>query len=98
MIQIIISTLVLCAAMYFVARHEAEISLPIVLMICVGVNVIGGLLGFMIGPFALIVTILLLAWSLQKFCYLRWSKAFMVTGIYLLTNVLLAFGLRALKS
>jgi hypothetical protein len=98
MISIIISTLVLCAAMYLIARHEAEISLPVILMICVGVNVIGGLLGLMIGPFALLVTIALLAWSLQKFCYLGWSKAFTVTGIYLVTNVLLAFGLRALKS
>lgn len=98
MIQIIISTLVLCAAMYLVARNEAEISLPIVLMICVGVNVVGGLLGFMIGPFALIASVVLLAWALNKFCYIRWSKAFMVTGVYLLTNILLAFGLRALKS
>ncbi len=98
MISIAISALVLCAATYLIARHEAEISLPVILMICVGVNIIGGFLGIMIGPFALLVTVVLLAWALQKFCYLPWSKAFAVTGIYLVTNVLLAFGLRALKS
>lgn len=96
MIQIIVSAVVLCAAMYLVARHEAEISLPITLMISVGVSVIAGILSLFIGPLALLVAIGLLMWSLNKFCYLRWSSAAIVTGIYLVSNIVLSFGLRAL--
>ena len=97
MISILVSTLVLCIAMYLIARHEAEISFPIILMICVGINVLGGVLGMFIGPLALIFTIALLALSLRKFCYLPWPKAFAVTGIYLTTNVILAIIFRSMR-
>jgi hypothetical protein len=97
MIQIILSSLILCVAMYLVARHEAEISLPITLMISVGVSVIAGILSIFIGPLALLVALGLLVWSLNKFCYLRWSKAAVVTGIYLVTNITLSVGLKALS-
>jgi len=96
MIQIILSAVILCAAMYLVARHEAEISLPITLMISVGVSVIAGILSIFIGPLALLVAIGLLIWSLNKFCYLRWSSAAIVTGIYLVSNIVLSVGLKAL--
>ena len=97
MLSIIVNSLVLCAAMYLIARHEAEISFPIVLMITVGVSVIGAILSMFIGPIALLISLALLAWAVHQFCYLSWPKASLVSGIYLVTNVALAIGMQALK-
>ncbi len=97
MIQIIVSALILCAALYLVARHEAEISLPLILMIVVGVSVAAALLS-LAHPLAPLLSLVLLAWAIQRFCYVGWSKAWIVTGIYLVTNLTLAIGTQALRS
>lgn len=90
MIQIAISSLALCIALYLIARHEAEISLPIILMITVGVSFISALLSWVIGPFAFIVALCILTFALHRFCYIGWSKAMAVSGVYGVTNIALA--------
>ncbi len=86
MASIAFSALVLCAALYFVARHEAEISLPVILMITAGVSVVTLLLT-LVHPLASLLSLLLLAWAIQRFCYVRWSRAWIVTGIYFASNL-----------
>lgn len=97
MLSIIVNSLVLCAAMYLIARHEAEISLPIVLMITVGVSIVGAILSMFIGPLGFLVSMALLAWAVHQFCYLSWPKASLVAVIYLVTNVILTLGMHALR-
>ncbi len=65
MAQIAISSFVLCIALYLIARHEAEISLPVILMITVGVSVISILLSLAIGPFAFLVALFILAYAID---------------------------------
>ena len=83
------SALVLCITLYLVARHEAEISLPVILMITAGVS-FASLLLTLVHPLASLLSIFLLAWAIQRFCYVRWSKAWTVTGIYFCANLGLA--------
>jgi hypothetical protein len=90
MAQIAISCFVICLSLYLIARHEAEISLPVVLMIAVGVSVISLLLSLAIGPFAFLVALVVLAFAIRRFCYIGWPKAIAVTGIYAVTNIALA--------
>jgi hypothetical protein len=97
MIQIIISALILCAALYLIARNEAEISLPVVLMITVGVSVVSILLSLFIGPFAFLVALAVLAFAVQRFCYVGWPKAFAVTGIYAVSNIALSLGMHLIR-
>lgn len=97
MAQIAISSFVLCVALFLIARHEAEISLPIILMITVGVSMISILLSLAIGPFAFLVALFILAYAIRRFCYISWSKAWAVTGVYAVTNIALAIGTVMLK-
>ena len=90
MAQIAISSFVLCIALYLIARHEAEISLPVILMITVGVSIITLLLSLAIGPFAFLVALFILAYAIRRFCYIGWPKACAVTGVYAVTNIALA--------
>jgi hypothetical protein len=96
--QIIISALILCTVIFLIARHEAEISLPVILMITVGVSFVGALLGVILSPLVgLVVSLGLLTWALYRFCYLPWPKAGIVTVIYLITNIGLSVGMKALS-
>ncbi len=95
--QIALSALILCASLYFIARHEAEISLPVILMITAGVSVTGALAALAVGPFALLLVFVLLAWAIQRFCYVRWSIAWIVTGIYAVSNIALSVGIHMLR-
>lgn len=97
MAQIAISSFVLCVALFLIARHEAEISLPIILMITVGVSLISILLSLAIGPFAFLVALFILAYAIRRFCYISWPKAWAVTGVYAVTNIALAIGTVMLK-
>jgi hypothetical protein len=90
MAQIAISSFVLCVALYLIARHEAEISLPVILMITVGVSIVSILLSLAIGPFAFLVALVILAFAIRRFCYIGWPKAIAVTGVYAVTNIALA--------
>jgi hypothetical protein len=90
MAQIAISSFVLCIALYLIARHEAEISLPVILIITLCVGMISLLLSLAIGPFAFLVSLFVLAYAIQRFCYIGWPKAWAVTGVYAVTNISLA--------
>ena len=96
MAVIAISTLVLCVVLFLVARKEAEISLPMILMIAAGAN-IAGLLLSLAHPLAPLLSLVLLAWAIQRFCYVRWSKAWIVTGVYLAVRVGLIIGSQQLS-
>lgn len=90
--QISISSFVLCVTLFLIARHEAEISLPVILMITVGVSMISILLSLAIGPFAFLVALVILTLAIRRFCYVSRPKAIAVTGVYAANNILLASG------
>ena len=69
-------------AMYLVGRHEAEMSLPIALMIAAGVSVVMWITSIFLGPLALLVGFLLGMWAIHQFCYLGWGKSAAVTAIW----------------
>lgn len=82
MLGIIIGAVVMIGAMWLVGRHEAEMSLPIALMIAAGVSVTMWILGALIGPVAFLIGFVLGMWAIQKFCYLGWGKSAAVTAIW----------------
>jgi hypothetical protein len=94
MIGLIISAALLCLSMFLVARHEAEINFAIVLLICLGVTVLSYLLARPLGYFSIPVVFGALAWALHQFCCLRWSRALLVTAVYVVASTLLALVLR----
>ena len=98
MLGIFLSAIILCVTMYLVARHEAEYSLPIVLMVSAGLAVCNIFLAALLGVFALPLMIALMMWALHQFCYLRWKTAAIVTAIYIVCQIVLAFVLAAVKS
>jgi hypothetical protein len=85
MLGIIISAGLLCLVMFLVARHEAEISFPIVLLIVLGVSVLSALLR-PLGYWSIPIVFAALAWALQQFCTLRWSKALLITLVYVIVS------------
>lgn len=98
MLSILISALILCAALFLIARHEAEISLPVILLIAVGTSLVSALLS-LVHPFLGLAGLLLaLPWAIQRFCYVGWGKAFVTTGIYLVSGFLLNIGFRAISN
>jgi hypothetical protein len=86
MLGILISAALLCAIMFVLARHEAEIDFKIVLLICLGVSVLNLFTYKALGYLAIPITLVVLAWALQKFCYLSWAKAFLVTIVYVVAS------------
>lgn len=93
MAGIAISTLLLCVIMFLVARHEADYSLPKVLMISAGISISSLLLTLALGLLAIPLIIGLTIWALHEFCYLRWSRAAIVTGIYIVCQIGLSMAL-----
>ncbi len=74
-------------ALWLVARHEAELSFPRILLLSVGITVLSLLLSLAIGAFALPLIIAATAYGLVRFCYVTWTQAWIVTGIYLATQI-----------
>ena len=97
MIGIIISAAFLCVIMYMEAKHEADYSFPKVLLISIGLSICNIILSIMLGPWiALIIVLGLTVWALHQFCYLRWSMAGIVTGLYIAAQIVLGIILGAL--
>jgi hypothetical protein len=94
MAGIAISALLLCVIMFVVARHEADYSLPKVLMVSAGISIVSLLLSMAIGLLAVPVIIGLTMWALHEFCFLRWSRAAIVTGIYIACQIGISLALR----
>jgi hypothetical protein len=90
----IISAALLCLVMWAMARHEAEINFKVVLLICFGVAILNIVLSRLLGYWAILAVFAALAWSLQQFCSLRWSKAILVTLVYIVVSTGLAYLLR----
>lgn len=95
----VINTAILCAIMFLVARHEADYSFYRVSLISFGLGICNILLPYMLGTWgALIVVLGLAVWALHQFCYLRWSMAGVITGLYLIAQIALGVVLRFLTS
>ncbi|HWB05378.1 MAG TPA: hypothetical protein VG796_20255 [Verrucomicrobiales bacterium] len=94
MLGLLISAGLLCLSMYLVARNEAEINFAIVLLICLGVTVLNFLIARPLGYFSIPVIFAALAWALHQFCTLRWSKAILVTAVYVVVSTAFALLLR----
>lgn len=99
MIGIIVSAALLCLIMFIVARHEADYSFPKVILISLGLGLCNMMLSLFVGPWvALIVVLGLTVCALNQFCYLRWSKAGLITGIYVMVQVVLGVVFGAITS
>ena len=94
MIGLIINAGILCLIMFLVAKHEAEINFGIVILIVLGVSVLDFILTKSIGLWSVPFVFGALAWALHQFCYLRWSRAILVTVVYVAVSVGLALLLR----
>src|SRR5688572_11676007 len=91
MIGLIISAALLCLIMFVMAKDEAEIHFGVVLLIVLGVSVLSAILSRTIGLFSIPIVFGALAWALQQFCTLRWSKAILITLVYVAASVGLSY-------
>ncbi|MEM9237745.1 MAG: hypothetical protein AAGB14_13285 [Verrucomicrobiota bacterium] len=89
MLGSLISAAAMSLTMYLIARHEAEMSLPITFLIAFGVSFTTAILSIFLGPLALIVGFAGAAWATHQFCYLRWPHAFITASVF----VVVQFGL-----
>ena len=99
-ISIIINAAILSLIMFAVARHEADYYFPKVALISLGLGLCQFLLSLALGPgiITLVVILGLTVWSLHQFCYLRWSRAGIVTGIHIVLQIALLIVLKILAS
>jgi hypothetical protein len=93
MIGILIGAFVLMAALYYVARHDAAMEFPRLVLVSLGIMMISALLS-PIGIFATPILGFATAWILMRYCYVDWGQARLVTSIYLLTHMGLVLLLR----
>jgi hypothetical protein len=93
MIGILIGAFVLMAALYYVARHDAAMEFPRLILVSLGIMMISILLS-PLGLFAAPILGVATAWILMRFCYVSWGQARLVTSIYLVTNMGLVLLLR----
>ncbi len=68
--------------MYFIGRHEAENDLKINLVISVAVGLATVLFSMLLGIFALPIGFALCMCAVNKFCYLGWGKAALVSACF----------------
>lgn len=93
MIGILIGAFVLMTALYYVARHDAAMEFPRLILVSLGIMMISILLS-PLGLFAAPILGVATAWILMRFCYVSWGQARLVTSIYLVTNMGLVLLLR----
>ena len=88
-LNLLITSALLSTIMYLVAKHEADYSLPKVIIMTVGISICSLLATALAGPWvALIITLGVTVWALHQFCYLRWKMAWLITGIFIITQVI----------
>jgi hypothetical protein len=85
-----IDPLVLMVTLWAVARHNAEYSYPTLLLISIGLAIVGIVLSFLIGLFAVIPLFGLMLWVLMRFCYVTLTQALIVTAIFIAFKIALA--------
>ena len=93
---ILIQGALLVCIMYALARHEADYSFPKVLLLMVILTAGGGLLAVPLGPLVIPVIFGGMIWALHQFFYLRWSKAALITVIYIVVSMVINFTLGAI--
>jgi|APTNR8051073442_1049403.scaffolds.fasta_scaffold17225_2 hypothetical protein len=91
MLGILFSALVLMGVLFLVARNDAEISFPRMLLVSLGITVVA-LVSSPLGLLALPIVLVASAWILVRFCYVSWTQAWIVTGIYLVVQIALGVG------
>lgn len=96
MLGILFSTIILCGLMHFTARHEADYSFGRVAIIAAVIGLLGLLLTLGLGIWGTPLTLVALAYALHEYCYLRWSKAILVTVLYTVLYVGLQVALQGL--
>lgn len=84
MITAAISAFFLCVILFLVARHEADYSLPKVIIISLGLTLVNMVFSIAAGLWVFPVVLFTTAWCVQKFCYLEWGKASIVSALYVL--------------
>ncbi len=86
--EIAIQALVLCAIMYFVARHEADYSFDKVFMVAAGIALGWAALTFLlfdrIGFLIVIPIFAFMAYMLVKFCWVSVPKSLLITLIFVI--------------
>lgn len=98
MLAILIQVSLLAVLMFAFARHEADISWPKLFMVFVPLIIIGNMLSYVIGIWALLVYILAMILALKLWFYLDWGKASLISVVHLIISVALAFGMSAFAS
>lgn len=86
MIRILIGAFALMTALYCVARHDAAMEFPRLILVSPGIMIISILLsppGLFAAPIPGVAT----AWILMRFCYVSWGQARLVTSIHPVTNM-----------
>jgi hypothetical protein len=83
---IAVQALLICALLYFFARHEADYSFSTVILVVCGVifgNFMLAVLLFpKIGFFVAVPIYLFTSWMLVQFCWVSWPKGLLVTFVY----------------
>ena len=82
MIGLALNTAALLGIMWIVAKNNAEFSFFTTVLVIVGINICGALLG-LIHPLAgLLAYFIILPLALVRFCYLSIKQGLIVAGIY----------------
>ena len=89
MIGTFISAAILAATLHIVARHDADVTIPKMILIAFGVSISMMLLGNVIGIFAIPIVLAALGWALVRFCYISIPQAAIVCGVWLVAQVVL---------
>lgn len=96
-VEIFLKAFVLCGLLYIVARNEADFEFAKVAMVTAGISLGTFFLDFLLQPrigiLSLIPSFAFVMFMVMKFCWAPFWKAFLVTFLYLLFNIILAVGL-----
>lgn len=86
MLASLISAVVMSLTMWFIARHEADMSVVRTFLIAFGVSILTFVCAIFLGPLALLVGFGAATWAVRQFCYLRWHHALVVAAVWLLSQ------------
>jgi len=103
---IIFDALILCGALYLLARHEADYSFPKCVMVVAPVAVLPFILALLLAEHLSILLILILVplvvfpfavYLVSKFCWVSWPKAILVVVMFYIGHAILNTGIAALR-
>ena len=82
MIGLALNTVALLGIMWMVAKNNAEFSFLTTVLVIVGINICGALLGFIHPLAALLAYFIILPLALVRYCYLSIKQGFIVAIMY----------------